>query len=204
MTNEAILYDVDFVVSLLSLPSIFQTTLQSIPQNIPYLRVKNDNDVSQKIIQKNSKFKIGFAYQGNKEHKNDIYRSIPLEIFKTLFELTHIEFYSLQIGENKDLEKIKKRHKNLFDCIDVVVDFYVSVQIIQKLDLVITIDSALGHFSGAMGKKTFLLLPKNSEWRWLEKIDYSPWYPTMRLFRQKELGIWGDVVDEVFEVLNKL
>lgn len=204
VTNEAVLYDVDFVVSLLSLPHIFKTTPQNIPKDIPYLKVENDNDVSQKIIQKSSKFKVGFAYQGNKEHKNDSYRSIPLEIFKTLFELTHIEFYSLQIGENKDLEKIKKGYQNLFDCNDVVGDFYDSGQIISKLDLIITIDSALGHFSGAMGKKTFLLLPKNSEWRWLEKIDYSPWYPTMRLFRQKELGIWGDVIDEVFEVLNKL
>jgi len=203
VTNEAILYDVDFIVSLLSLPHIFKTTLQTIPTTIPYLRVGTKDDVSDKIIQNSAKLKVGFAYQGNKEHKNDTYRSIPLECFKTLFELTHIEFYSLQIGENKDLSKIQKEYPNVFDCNGVVNDFYDSGQILKKLDLIITIDSALGHFSGAMGKKTFLLLPQNSEWRWLEKANNSPWYPTIRLFRQKELGMWGDVVDEVFEVLKK-
>ena len=203
VTNNDILYDIDFVVSLLSLPRIFKTTLKTIPATFPYLGVLKDDDISSKIIQNTKKYKIGFAYQGNKEHKNDNYRSIPLETFKTLFTIDEVEFYSLQIGENKELGKIKKEYENLFDCSEVVNDFYDSGQILSHLDLIITIDSALVHFAGAFGKKTFLLLSQNSEWRWLESRNDTPWYPSVKLFRQKELGIWGDVIEEVKRELEK-
>ncbi len=205
VTNNDILYDVDFVVSLLSMPRILKTTLETIPNNSPYLKVLEENNISYKIIQNTKKFKIGFAYQGNKEHKNDNYRSIPLEIFKTLFDLSEIEFYSLQIGENKEFLKIQKEYENVFDCSEVINDFYDSGQILNALDLVITIDSALAHFGGAFRKKTFLLLPCNSEWRWLEKRTDTPWYPSVKIFRQKKLGIWSDVIAEVAnELQNKL
>ena len=203
VTNNDILYDIDFVVSLLSLPRIFKTTLTTVPNTIPYLRVNESDELSDTIIQKNKKFKIGFAYQGNKEHKNDSYRSIPLEIFKNLFLLDEVGFYSLQIGENKELAKIKKEYENLFDCSEVVNDFYDSGQILAHLDLIITIDSALAHFAGAFGKKTFLLLSQNSEWRWLKQRSDTPWYPSIKIFRQKKLGIWGDVIEEVKRELEK-
>jgi ADP-heptose:LPS heptosyltransferase len=79
----------------------------------------------------------------------------------------------------------------------VVNDFYDSGQILAHLDLIITIDSALAHFAGAFGKKTFLLLSQNSEWRWLKQRSDTPWYPSIQIFRQKKLGIWGDVIEEV-------
>ncbi len=167
VTNNAILYDVDFVVSLLSMPRIFKTTLEQIPNKIPYLKVNKKSKMLSDIVQKTKNLKVGFAYQGNREHKNDTYRSIPLEIFKMFFTLCDIEFYSLQIGENKDLLKIIDQYQNLFDCSKDINDFHDSGEVLEHLDLVITIDSALAHFSGAMGKKTFLLLSQNSEWRWL-------------------------------------
>lgn len=201
VTNEDILYDVDFVVSLLSLPRIFKTTLETIPTRFPYLKVLHNDDISSFIIQNSKKFKVGFAYQGNKEHKNDNYRSIPLEIFKTLFDVEGIEFYSLQIGENKELLKLQKEYQNIFDCSMVVKDFYDSGQILTHLDLVITIDSALAHFAGAFGKKTYLLLSQNSEWRWLENKEDSPWYPSVKIFRQKELGMWSEVIEKVRDEL---
>ncbi len=201
VTNNAILYDIDFVVSLLSLPRIFKTTLNTIPNKIPYLKVAHQNNIPLEIIQNTNKIKIGFAYQGNKEHKNDSYRSIPLEIFKTLFELKDIEFYSLQIGENQELVKIQNNYENLFDCSSIVKDFHDTGEILSALDLIITIDSALAHFSGAFGKKTYLLLSQNSEWRWLENRDDTPWYPSIKIFRQKQLGIWSDLIDEVYSTL---
>jgi tetratricopeptide (TPR) repeat protein len=197
VTNDDTLYDIDFVVSLLSMPRIFKTTLETIPATFPYLRVLKDDDISPQIIQNTKKLKVGFAYQGNKEHKNDNYRSIPLETFKTLFTLDEVEFYSLQIGENKELVKIQKEYQNIFDCSVVVKDFYDSGQILSHLDLIITIDSALAHFAGAFGKRTLLLLSQNSEWRWLKQRIDTPWYPSIKIFRQKKLGIWGDVIEEV-------
>ncbi|MDD2697334.1 MAG: tetratricopeptide repeat protein [Arcobacteraceae bacterium] len=202
VTNADILYDIDFVVSLLSMPRIFKTTLETIPINIPYLRVSLSDDISFQIIQNTKKIKVGFAYQGNKEHKNDNYRSIPLEIFKTLFTLEDVEFYSLQIGENKELLKIQNEYHNVFDCNEIVSDFHDSGQILSHLDFIITIDSALAHFSGALGKITYLLLSQNSEWRWLESRVDSPWYPSVTIFRQKELGMWGEVIDEVQKKLE--
>lgn len=201
VTDNAILYDIDFVVSLLSLPKIFKTTLETIPNKIPYLYLNNKNIITPNIIQNTNKMKVGFAYQGNKEHKNDSFRSIPFEIFKTLFELQDIEFYSLQIGENKELSRIQHEYTNLFDCSTVVNDFYDTAEILAHLDLIISIDSALVHFSGAFGKKSFLLLSQNSEWRWLENRDDSPWYPSIKIFRQKKLGFWGDLIDEVYSTL---
>jgi len=76
--------------------------------------------------------------------------------------------------------------------------------IIKNLDVIISIDSALAHFAGALNKKVFILHPKNAEWRWFEDIDYSPWYPSAKLFRQKELGLWLDTIEEVKQELTFL
>jgi tetratricopeptide (TPR) repeat protein len=198
VTDQDILVDVDYFISLLSCPRIFKTTFETIPNKIPYLPIPKKDNISNKIIKKNKKLKIGFAYQGNLEHSNDKYRSIPIEIFKTLFELKDIDFYSLQIPNDKKVfNSFEDEYNNIYNCATYIEDFYDSAVIIDKLDIIISIDSALAHFAGALGKKVFILLPKNVEWRWFENIDYSPWYPTAKLFRQKTLGLWGDVLEEV-------
>lgn len=203
VTDNDTLYDVDFIASLLSMPRIFKTTLNTIPKAITF-NLKNEDKKLTSHIKTTKNLKVGFAYQGNKEHKNDNYRSIPLEIFKSLFEYENIDFYSLQIGENKELKKIKNDFANLADCSEIIGDFYDTAQIISKLDLVITIDSALAHFSGTMGVKTFLLLPQNGEWRWLTNRDDSPWYPSIKIFRQEKLGFWRETLSEVKMELKSL
>jgi len=205
VSDEETLYDVDYIVSLLSLPRIFKTTFQDIPNKIPYLPMPEVDDISSKIIQKTKKLKVGFAYKGNNDHSNDRFRSIPIEIFKNLFELKDIEFYNLQIDSSKEeLKDIIKNSNNIYDCKEFVSDFYDSSLIINKLDLVISVDSALAHFAGALNKKTFLLLPQNAEWRWFEEINYSPWYPSLKLFRQKELSLWIDLIQDIKNELNTL
>jgi tetratricopeptide (TPR) repeat protein len=198
VNNTDVLSHVDYFTSLLSLPKIFNTTFETIPNTVPYLPIPKKDKISRKVIQNTKKLKVGFAYQGNKEHSNDKYRSIQLEVFKSLFELEDIEFYSLQIGyDDKQFEKLKDTYSNVYECNSVITNFYDSAIIVNKLDIIVSIDSALAHFAGALNKKVFILLPKNVEWRWLENIDYSPWYPSAKLFRQKVLGLWGDTIEEV-------
>jgi tetratricopeptide (TPR) repeat protein len=200
VTNNDTLFDIDYVTSILSFPRIFKTTFNTIPNKTPYLPLPLKDNISHKIIQKTNKLKVGFAFQGNKDHKNDRYRSIPEEIFKELFSLTNIEFYDLQINH----ENSTHTFDNVYDCNPVVEDFCDSSLIVNKVDIIITIDSVLAHLAGGLGKETFLLLPQNAEWRWFEDINYSPWYPTLKLFRQKQLGFWIDTIEEVKEELKKL
>jgi tetratricopeptide (TPR) repeat protein len=205
VNNNDTLYDIDFIASLLSIPYISNTTFTNIPNNTPYLQLQKQDKININIIQNTTKLKVGFAYSGNKDHPNDKYRSIALEIFKDIFTLQNIEFYNLQVSnENNDLDDMIKNTNNIFDCTPYINDFYDTALILDKLDIIISIDSALVHLAGAYHKKSFLLLPQNAEWRWFENINYSPWYPSIRLFRQKELGLWIDVIDEVKEELSFL
>ena len=197
VTNEAILYDIDYVVSLLSLPHIFGTTLASIPQSIPYFGIEKEGKMSDLWGKNTKNKKIAFGFQGNKEHKNDRYRSIPLEILKDLFDTPLCDFYSFQMGASKEIEKLQKHYTNLYDATLFIDDFYDSAKLLLECDLVVTIDSALVHLSGALGISTLLLLPLNSEWRWLEKRDDSPWYPTVKIIHQKTLGLWREAIGEV-------
>jgi ADP-heptose:LPS heptosyltransferase len=184
------------------MPRVFNTSFDTIPAVIPYINIPTQDTISNLVIQNTNKLKVGFAYQGNTDHSNDKYRSIQLEIFKSLFDLKHIEFYNLQISsKDKKLETIIENNANIFDATLYIDDFYDSAIIINKLDIIISIDSALAHFAGALNKKTFLLLPQNVEWRWFEDINYSPWYPSMKLFRQKILGLWIDEIKNIKEEL---
>lgn len=205
VTDQDTLLDVNYFTSLLSMPRIFKTTFENIPNKVPYLPIPKKDTITKKLIQNKKKLKVGFAYQGNKDHSNDRYRSIPIETFKTLFELKDIDFYNLQIPSDKTTsEELQKEYPNIFDCDEFITDFYDSAIVVNKLDIIISIDSALSHFAGALGKRTFILLPKNVEWRWFEDIDYSPWYPTAKLFRQQNLGIWGDLIEDVKKELRSL
>jgi tetratricopeptide (TPR) repeat protein len=206
VNDDDTVYDIDYIVSLLSLPKIFKTTFDTIPNAMPYLPMPTIDTLEQNIIQQTPKLKVGFAYSGNKDHSNDKYRSIPLEIFKELFAINTIEFYNLQVSQdsNDNLNELIKEYDNIYDCTIQIQDFYDSALIINKLDVIISIDSALAHFCGAYNKKTFLLLPTNAEWRWFNTISYSPWYPSLKLFRQKELGLWIEVISKVKEELELL
>lgn len=192
----------DCHLPLLSLPLLFKTTLETIPAMTPYL-YPDQGDVGAWRLRlgKSKIFRIGISWFGRQNLALNRKRSCPLKMFATLFSIPHTEFYSLQVGEG--VEQISQGIKNqtIIDFTADIHDFADTAALIMNLDLVITIDTAVAHLAGALGVPTWVLLPFSSDWRWLEKRNDSPWYPTMRLFRQPSLGDWQTVIHKVREEL---
>ena len=177
---------------LLSLPFVFGTTLENIPQQTPPLQAPA-NRVEQwrhRVADKSVVLKVGLAWAGNPHHKNDRNRSILLSQLMPLLEIPHIQFFSLQKGASTD-------GTNLLNLTTELHDFNESAALISNLDLIISVDTSVVHLAAAMGKPTWVMLPFAPDWRWLQQRDDSPWYPSIRLFRQTRIGDWPGVIDQV-------
>jgi len=191
----------DWHISLMSLPAIFKTGLDSIPDKIPYLSIPQESKepLSTLIDPHNSVFKVGFVWAGNPSNKHDKERSIPLHMFSYLASVKDIKLFSLQ-------KEQQSQSFNLFDFIDLsphLHDFSDTAFAISKMDLIISADTAVAHLSGAIDHPAWILLPKVPDWRWLLNRDDSPWYPSIRLFRQKDPGNWSDVFSAVLRAIHK-
>lgn len=192
----------DYYLPLLSLPLIFNTTISSIPVHIPYLAANNDDiKIWQQRLAKTTKFRIGLAWFGRQNIILNRKRSCQLETFAPLVSLPNTEFYSLQVGEGSEQYSCCSFSDNLLDYSGGFHDFADTAAFIMNLDLVITIDSAVAHLAGSLGIPTWTILPFGADWRWLQKRHDSPWYPTMRLFRQPAIGDWQSVVNSLQESL---
>lgn len=190
--------------SLLSLPLIFDTTLETIPANVPYITVdrlilKKWKD---KIGPDNSKMKVGLVWAGNPTNTTGMYRSCTLDNFSSLAQ-PDITFYSLQKGGPSIQAKNPPDGMRLFDYTDEINDFYDTAALIENLDLVISVDTAVAHLAGALGKPVWTLIPFAPDWRWMLNRGDSPWYPTMKLFRQSSPGDWDMVIAGIAEKLQE-
>lgn len=189
----------DFSCPLPSLPFKFNTTLHTIPKTIPYIKTSHQitkkwYNILEKITRGN-KYKIGVVWAGNPNHKNDKNRSIPFIIFKQIFAMNGVSWISLQVdNRGNDLQIISDI---VTDFREDISDFADTAGLIENLDLIITVDTALAHLAGAMGKETWLLLPIEPDWRWQKAGQESCWYPTIRIFRQCHIGDWGGVLERV-------
>ncbi len=189
---------------LLSLPLIFNTTLQNLPAEIPYISADPSLVLrwGARIASNNGQFKIGLVWSGDPGLKNDSSRSCSLDIFSPLAHSDHITFYSLQKGEASAQANNPPKDMKLIDYAEEIKDFSDTAALIQNLDLVISVDTAVAHLAGAMGKPVWTLLPFVPDWRWMLNREDSPWYPTMRLFRQPAPGDWESVMNRIEEVLK--
>lgn len=203
-SSLAMLRPYDYHVPLLSLPYIFNTTVETIPDTVPYLSPTDErvDYWSHRVIQ-DSTLKVGLVWAGRKTpdpHRTCGFRSLWL-----LAAVKGVTYYSLQIGEGNVGSKELPIGMNFIDLTSEINDFADTAAIVELLDLVISIDTATAHLAGAMGKPTFLLLPFAPDWRWMIGRKDSPWYPTMKIFRQKQPLDWQGVVYEVkYELLNKV
>jgi tetratricopeptide (TPR) repeat protein len=190
--------DYDFWISLMSAPSVIGTEVQTIPAAVPYLfadpgkmahwRGRLDETVG-------AQPKIGLVWAGSPTFGNDRYRSMPLAALAPLTALTGVAWLNLQKGAaHAQLATLPAATRPLDFTADLN-DFSDTAALIANLDLVITVDTAVAHLTGALGKPLWVMLPANSDWRWLEHRSDSPWYPTARLFRQTTLGDWAPVVE---------
>ena len=195
-------FDVD--CPLLSLPGVIHTTLDTIPATVPYL--KSDPHLVEawrsRLTQKQSRLKVGIVWAGNPNHIRDYDRSLPLSAFAPLAEAKGVRFFSLQKGAPAAQANAPPAGMELIDYTAELFDFADTAALISNLDLVIAADTAVAHLAGALGKPIWLLLPFAAEWRWMLDRPDSPWYPTMRLFRQTRRGDWSTPMNAIAEQLG--
>jgi hypothetical protein len=195
----ALLQQCDGAVSLMSLPNISGTLLDTIPSGIPYLRPDPEKvEKWGKQLEHDHNFRIGFVWAGSANHQNDRNRSCPLEQFHVLVR-EGITLYSLQKGV--DPGDLTKFGNGLIDLSRDLHDFTDTAAAVQNMDLIITVDTSVAHLAGAMNKPVWVLLPYASDWRWLVDREDSPWYPSAKLFRQTCPGDWETTFNNVVNTL---
>jgi len=217
----------DLFVPLMSLPGFFKTSLETIPDRIPYIFASKEKiDLWQDRIHRHT-FNVGIvwagnptvkfeqaglsglehlnlAWAGNPVNKSAASRSNRLDYFAPLSKIPGIQLYGLQKGA---AAKQAQEPSSLIDVINLgeeFEDFSDTAGVIENLDLVITVDTSVAHLAGAMGKPAWVLIPRVPDWRWMLEREDSPWYPTMRLFRQQTIGDWEHVFARVTHELNAL
>jgi len=192
----ASLPDTDAQIPLLSLPAHFQTTLETIPADIPYLKAPAAAAENWARRLAGDIPAVGLVWAGNAERQDDWMRSCPPDALAPLLDIDGIRFFSLQKDgppvANAALEPLGPE----------LTDFCETAAAIEALDLVISVDTAVAHLAGALGKPVWVILGAAADWRYLLDRNDSPWYPTMRLFRSPELGDWTSVVDQVATALR--
>lgn len=195
----------DFACSLFSLPAKFNSGQEVFNNDIPYIHASNDISAKWRHFigaRAGKRYKVGVVWAGNPKHSDDQNRSIPFELFSKLFDDDKVFWVSLQVGET--VRNLTQTSQCVFDCSRELVDFAETAGVIDNLDLVIAVDTAVAHLAGAMGKKTWLLLPYRPDWRWGLECEDSFWYSTMRLFRQHNLGDWQNVLERVKVALRDI
>ncbi|TWJ18878.1 tetratricopeptide repeat protein [Geobacter argillaceus] len=193
----------DFHLPLMSLPQLFATTPETIPDQTPYLFPPQERlHRWQARIGSDQRPRIGFVWAGRKSP--DPHRSCRLSDLVPLANSANASIYSLQVGEGADQAANPPAGMDLIDLTGNISDFADTAALIAQLDLVISIDTAVAHLAAAMGKRTFILLPFAPDWRWMLGRNDSPWYPTVRLFRQTEPGDWQGVIGRVMEELKNV
>ena len=161
---------------------------------IPYISTARCSPQCQLEI---GKFRVGLVWAGNPKHVNDQFRSISLKHFATFSDMSGCQFYSLQVGANANQLKTLQLNFPIIDLSQYLWSFADTASVIDQLDLVISVDTSVAHLAGAMGKSVWVLIPSKPDWRWQLDRNDSPWYPSLRLFRQKKLGLWSDVLDDI-------
>ncbi len=183
---------------LMDLPTVFGTVLDTIPAAVPYLRAPGEAGP------RAPGFHVGIAWRGNPRHENDRNRSCPLERFLDLLEVPGVTLHSLQVGEAAGDIAALGAVALIADRGSGLGDFADTAAVVRDLDLVVSVDTALVHLAGALGRPVWTLLPHAPDWRWMLVRDDSPWYPTMRLFRQPSPGDWEGAFAAVVTALHEM
>ncbi|PWT75151.1 MAG: hypothetical protein C5B46_03070 [Proteobacteria bacterium] len=188
----------DYYIPLLSLPRIFGADLSSVPANVPYLSVEAERRAhwAQRLATGVGP-KVGVVWAGSRAHARDRSRSLPLTTLEPIIGIEAIYFFSLQKPvESGPVESVAVGTR-LIDLGPGLHDFADTAAAISQMDLVLCVDTSVAHLAAALGKPVWLMLPQPADARWLEEREDSPWYPTMRLFRQTQRDDWSDVVERV-------
>ncbi len=210
----------DLHCPLMSLPLAFGTRVETIPSGVPYLhadaqkiaqwRTRIEQEIAPQDVKDPSQrrmLKVGLAWAGGARpdepgaNRIDRRRSMHLSQFATLAAVHDVTFVSLQKGPPAAQTKMPPKGMTLLDWTNELHDFADTAALMEALDLVISVDTAVAHLTGALGKPVWLLNRFDTCWRWMLEREDSPWYPTMRIFRQPEAGDWDSVIARVAEAL---
>jgi hypothetical protein len=182
----------------MSLPRIFGTSVASIPAEIPYLDV--DPVVVERWrreLESIRELKVGIAWQGHPQFRRDRQRSFRLDRFEPIFRRRDVRLFSLQKDYGTEQIAQVANHFAVTDLGSVLADFSDTAAVMKNLDLVIVPDTSLAHLAGALGIPVWVALPFAPDWRWLPGREDSPWYPTLRVFRQPRWGDWDAVFERI-------
>jgi tetratricopeptide (TPR) repeat protein len=194
--------DADCHVPLMSLPGMFGAGVGAIPSVVPYLWADLSKTAYWKKRLGGSALKVGIVWAGRPQHQNDKNRSCRLEMFSGLARIETVRLFSFQKGPAAAQIKEAGLQGLVEDLDPELVDFTDTAAVAANMDLIITVDTSVAHLSGAMARPVWLLLPFIPDWRWMLDREDSPWYPTMRLFRQNRAGDWESVFQRVESALR--
>ena len=191
----------DYFTSLPSLPGILDVTLSTIPNQVPYLEMSVAGHLPPAPA---GHLRTGVVWAGSPAHHNDAARSLRLEQFAPILQVPGVAFYSLQLPVPANDEALFLSLSNVRDLSGQLASFLETAAVVAELDLIIAVDTSVAHLAGAVAKPVWTLIPFAPDWRWLLDREDTPWYPTMRLFRQKQRGQWEPVIARVAEALGCL
>jgi len=194
----------DLHCPLLSLPLAFQTRADTIPTAAPYLAASGERQHDWRGRLPTGRPLVGFVWSGSPSHKNDANRSIPLARLTGLFEGDCFHAVSLQREMRSADAEVMRDLPNLAHLGPDLRDFADAAAVIGSLDIVVSVDTAVAHLAGAMGKPVLVLLPYAADFRWMRGREDSPWYPTARLLRQTAFGDWDRAIHRLDEELRRL
>jgi hypothetical protein len=193
----------DFQCPLMSLPFAFKTQLDNIPSFKSYLSCDPvKKNVWRNKLESKKRPRIGIAWSGSSIHRNDLNRSILLSSFKSII-CDDADFYSLQIEyRTHDIDYINE-HPEIIDFSSELKDFSDTACLCNLMDLIITVDTSVAHLSAALGKLTWVLVPHNPDFRWFNDRQDSPWYPSVKIFRQNSFDNWNQTLNQIRQELTK-
>ena len=187
----------------MSLPLAFKTTLDTVPADVPYLKAPPDRLQKWSHLSSRQGFRVALAWAGSATHKQDQLRSIPLnELVPMIAGADGVEWLSVQRELRAGDAELLGKLPNVRSTGEDLEDFADTAAVLAHADLVITVDTAVAHLAGALGRPVWLLAQYSPDFRWLLDREDSPWYPTLRIFRQDELRDWSGVVRRVAEALK--
>lgn len=196
---------------LLDLPRLFGTDLSNIPASVPYVSVppakdSAKRDAMRQVITDGARAgekRVGLVWAGNPQYAGDRERSIDAKLLAPITSVRSVRCFSLAVGATARRDAQVMKDFGIVDLSPWLSDFGETAAAIEMFDLVISVDTAPAHLAGAMGKPVWTMIPLVCDWRWMNDREDSPWYPTMRLFRQRNVRDWPDVIGRVAKELEK-
>ena len=190
--------DAEYKTLLLDVPQYYSPTVDDVPSTEGYLSPTDDAvNFWSEWLPETEKPLVGIAWAGNKDNSRDVYRSIPVELFKPILSRRDVTLVNLQ----KESDLINGIG-TLLNPAEHLIDFDRTAGLITQLDLVITVDTSIAHLAGAIGKSVWIALDISGDWRWMNDSDRSYWYDSARIFRQTEFCKWDDVIARIEKALD--